>query len=100
MAERAQKGGAGGEERGKGFTRRKGTGSHAALVIILRSFFTTFWCPPVCVHTRAHTRVCARARTHTHTYMHTHMTEEWERMMEDIKDYPDPNVKIATVDVG
>jgi hypothetical protein len=72
VAERAQKGAAGGEKRGKGFTRRKGTGSHAALV-----FYFTLVChrflghiPPVCVHTRAHTHTRARALTHTHTHTH------------------------------
>ena len=26
-------------------------------------------------------------------------SEEWEKLLEDIKHYPDPNIKVATFDV-
>ncbi len=94
-----RKGQPGGKKGGRGLHAERERVHTPHLFFILRSFVTAFlvtYLPYVYTHVHTHTHV--RARSHTHT--HTHMTEEWERMMEDIKDYPDPNVKIATVDVG
>ncbi len=93
-----RKGQPGGKKGGRGLHAERERVHTPHLFFILRSFVTAFWSHTyrMCTHTCTHIHTCARAHTHTHT----HMTEEWERMMEDIKDYPDPNVKIATVDVG